>query len=454
MRATLGALFPVAPENASPEPAQRAFSVTLQVVAVCLGTVVLLARVAHIPAWDCMYAEDYGVYFVQALQHPWHVFVPYYGYLQLVPRLIGQAASLVPLKAAAAVFAVAGAAIAAGCALFTYHASAGFIESRALRSVLGAALVLLPIAPLEVVGNGVNSTWYVMAALFWAALWRPRTRSGMAVAAMVAFAATASTPMAIIYAPLLAVRMFALPRLREHAVTAGWLAGWVVQVPVILSSYADHTQRLRTFSPPAKVIVYYLHTVVLRALGWHLSWRLESVAGRNGATLIVGASLAVILGWAAITQGRQVRVFVVTAVATGFVYTVLAAFITRYVVFGAPLSGPVAFEPGSRYSVVPIFLLDAALIVAADAVLRRGGAAVGLATVRPRVIIAVAALGCVLAVGWVTDFRYLTQRTTNGHWRNVAVKWLNTCEHSRTGTITVPAWVTGKVTLSCTSLRR
>jgi len=87
-------------------------------------------------------------------------------------------------------------------------------------------------------------------------------------------------------------------------------------------------------------------------------------------------------------------------------------------------------------------------------VLRRGGAAVGLATVRPRVMVAAAALGCVLAVGWVTDFRYLTQRTTNGHWRNVAVKWLNTCEHSRTGTITVPAWVTGKVTLSCSSLRR
>ena len=450
----IGALFPVAPQSAPPKPAQRAFSVTLQVVAVCLGTVVLLARVAHIPAWDCMYAEDYGVYFVQALQHPWQVFVPYYGYLQLVPRLIGQAASLVPLKAAAAVFAVAGAAIAGGCALFIYHASAGFIESRALRAVLGAALVLLPIAPLEVVGNGVNSTWYIMAALFWAALWRPRTRSGMAVAAMVAFAATASTPMAIIYAPLLAARVFALPKLREHAVTAGWLAGWVVQVPVILYSYANHTQRLRTFSPPGKVIAYYLHTVVLRALGWHLSWRLESIAGRNGATLIVGASLAVILGWAAITQGRQVRVFVVTAVATGFVYTVLAAVITRLVVFTAPLSGPVAFEPGSRYSVVPVFLLDAALIVAADAVLRRGGAAVGLATVRPRVMVAVAALGCVLAVGWVTDFRYLTQRTTNGHWRNVAVKWLNTCEHSRTGTITVPAWVTGKVTLSCSSLRR
>ena len=46
----IGALFPVAPQSAPPKPAQRAFSVTLQVVAVCLGTVVLLARVAHIPA--------------------------------------------------------------------------------------------------------------------------------------------------------------------------------------------------------------------------------------------------------------------------------------------------------------------------------------------------------------------------------------------------------------------
>jgi hypothetical protein len=456
VRATLGELFPLAPQDAPSAPAGRGLSVALQAVAVCAGAVVLLSRVAGVPAWDCIYAEDYGIFLVQALRHPWHLLVPYNGYLQLVPRLIGQFVSLLPLTAAAAGFAVTGVLIASGCALFTYHASAGFIQSRVLRAVLGAALVLLPIAPLELVGNGVNTPWYIMAALFWAVLWRPRTRAGMAVAATVAFAATSSVPLAVVYAPLLIIRAVTLPRLREHAVTAGWLAGWMVQVPVILTTYANHTQRLGTPSPLGKAVAYYFHTVVLRALGWHLSWRLESVAGQTGATLIVGAFLVVVLGWAMITQGRKVRVFVVTAVLTGFVYTVFAATITNYVVHEAPLLDPVSFEPASRYSVMPIVLLDAAVIVAVDALIRRRGTAVGPAavTIRPQAIIAVGALVCVLTFGWVTDFSYLTQRTTDGHWTPVAVSMLNTCSHSRTGTISIPAWKSRHVTVSCARLRR
>ena len=143
MRATLGELFPLAPDTVPSEPAERAFSVVLQAVAVCAGAFALLSRVAGVPAWDCIYAEDYGVFLVQALHDPWHLLVPYNGYLQLVPRLIGQFVSLLPLRAAAGAFAVIGTLIAAGCALFTYHASAGFIQSRVLRAALGAALVLL-----------------------------------------------------------------------------------------------------------------------------------------------------------------------------------------------------------------------------------------------------------------------------------------------------------------------
>jgi hypothetical protein len=114
----------------------------------------------------------------------------------------------------------------------------------------------------------------------------------------------------------------------------------------------------------------------------------------------------------------------------------------------------VSFEPASRYSVVPIFLLDAAAIVAADAFICRRGTAGEPAAVRPRAVVAVAALGCVLAFGWVTDYRYVTQRTTDGHWRPVAVSWLAACEHSRTGKIAVRVWGGHMVTLACSGLRR
>lgn len=424
--------------------------------AVCAGAGVLLLRVAQVAAWNCVYAEDYGVYLVQALQHPWHVFLPYNGYYQLIPRLIGQGAAMVPLTGAGVVFAVAGAAIAAACALFIYHASAGHVRSRLLRAVLGATLVLLPVAPLEVADNGVNAPWYMMAALFWAVLWRPRSRAGMAVAALVAFATAASLPVAVVYAPLFVIRAIALPRLREHAVTAGWLAGLVVQIPAVVSSYANHTQRVGSLAPLGKELAYYLHTVVLRAVGWHLSWHLESVVGRSGATLVIGAFLALVLGLAAITLGRQVRAFVLLAVLTGFLYTVFAAAITSYIVRETPVLSSFSFEPGSRYSVVPIFLLDAAAIVAVDAFVRSGAVApVGLDTIRPKAVCAVAAVGLILALGWITDFRYVTQRTTNGPWRPIAEKMLTRCEQSRTGTITVPAWGSpSRATVSCSNLHR
>ncbi len=457
LRAALDPLFPVTPDDEPPyppPPGRRLLSVAIQVTAVCVAAGLLLLRVARIPAWNCAYAEDWGIFLIYAWQHPWHLFVPYNGYEQLVPRILGQFASMVPVQDVAAFYAVTGTVIAACCALFVYHASAGFIRFRLLRLTLAAALVLLPVAPLELVANGVNTAWYLMAAFFWAVLWRPRSKGGMAVAAILAFLTAASVPVVVAFLPLLAIRVVVLPRLREHAVTAGWLAGLAVQIPVIADSYVNHTQRLSgALAPPAQVFAYYLHTVVLRALGWHLSWRLEAIAGQNGATLIIGAFLLIVLGWASITMGRQVRLFAATAVLFGFVLMVASTAITSYLVKFPPVLSPVSFEGGSRYTVTPILALVAAMIIAVDAYLRRGAATqVSLNTLQPRAACAVAVLGLVLAVGWVTDFSYVTQRTTDGPWRPKAEAMLTRCEQSSTGTITVYAWYDRHAVVSCSRL--
>ena len=210
----------------------------------CIGTVVLLLRIPRIPAWDSLYAEDQGVYLFDALAHPWHLLVPYGGYEELVPRLVGQLISYLPLVDVAVPFALAAAGIAALCALFIYHALDGWIQSRWLRALVGAALILLPLAPIEPADSIVGSPWYVMTALFFGLLWRPKNWAGMTAAALVAFVAASSEILAVIYAPLVLLRVVALPRWREQAVTAGWLAGLLVQVPVVLESYAQHTQRV------------------------------------------------------------------------------------------------------------------------------------------------------------------------------------------------------------------
>jgi hypothetical protein len=448
IRAVLADLFP-APAGPVPRAGLARWAVPLvQVAAVALGALVMLARMGGRPAWGSVWAEDPGIYLPAALAHPWHLLQSYGGYLQLVPRLIGQIAALLPIRHASVAFAVGGALVASACGLFAYHASAGHVSSRWLRALLGLSVVLLPVAQLEIADNGVNSVWYLLVALFWAALWRPRTRAGAAAAAVVAFAAAASSPLAFLFAPLFAARAIVVPRrLREHAATAGWALGCLLQALVILTS---HLSRLRP-RDPVNAVLYYAHEVLLPALGWHLSWHLRDIAGLTGATVLAGGFIFVVLALAVVTQPGRCRAFVVTAVAAGLVFTA----VTSAFAWGGPGQRvTVTVEHGARYSTVPILLLDAALIVAADAYARRWWP-------RPRAVAAVAALVAVLAAGWATDFRYQVRRLAGpaSAWELTADAWLRYCQHRPAGTITVPFrdwWGTAQLTttFSCSSLRR
>jgi hypothetical protein len=406
----------------------------------------MLVRVAGtpVPAWDSIYGEDLGIFLVQALQHPWPLLVPYAGYLQLVPRLIAQFVFYLPLRDAAAAFAISGALVTTGCALFIFHASAGHVRSAVLRFVLALVVVLLPVAQLEIADSGVNSPWYLLFALFWAVLWRPGTRAGMVGAAAVGFLTAASTTMSVVFAPLLLARVIALPRLREHAVTAGWAAGCLLQVPYVVSNLGSAQSRAAHPASPGPVLAFYRHEVVLPALGWHLAWRLQAFAGRNGATLIIGAILAAFFGWALLTQRGQARVFVVACLITGFLSTAFGATLKPGVT-----TTPVAenFESGSRYTALPIFLIEAAAVVAV-------GSFICHRQHRLRTVAAVTALVGVLSVGWVTDFRYQGWRGGTINWPPTATAWLHACQRTPDGVIREPTGAPPRTAIPCASLRR
>jgi hypothetical protein len=465
-RAALGTLFPVAPD-APPAPGplrDRAVRVYIEVLALLVATAAMLFRVAHIPAWDLVYAEDNGVFLVGALAHPWHLLAPFGGYLEFVPRILGQIVSLLPLRDAAIVYALSGAFIAALCALFTYHASEGYIRSPWLRAMLGAALILLPLAPIEMVDSGVTSPWYLLPTAFWAVMWRPRTRGGMLAAALMAFAVGSSEIVAIIYLPLLVIRVIALPRWREHAVTIGFLLGLLLQVPAILSTYSQHGQRLSGHGSLLAAVKFYFHNTVLRSVGWHLSWWLQRPLGLNGATALVGAFLLAVLAWVLITGDRQVRVFAVLAIVIGFVQVIIVASVP-----GPPGAGWVAkqvatpdFQPGSRYDAVPEMLLYATVIIAVDTFIRRRTAVTPAPApspqrwwlgLRPWALVAVAALTCALAFSWVTDYRYyVPSRVSAGHWTTIEHRWLEACAKSTTGEISLSTWDAPDVTVPCSRI--
>src|SRR4029079_6759812 len=99
VRAALGVLFPEAPEprpvpesgpghaDAARSAGRRAVYVAIQVAALCAGAAVLLPRIAGIPSWDSVYAEDQGVFLFDALARPRHLIVPFCGYEALLPTL-------------------------------------------------------------------------------------------------------------------------------------------------------------------------------------------------------------------------------------------------------------------------------------------------------------------------------------------------------------------------------
>jgi hypothetical protein len=297
----------------------------------------------------------------------------------------------------------------------------------------------------------------------------------MLAAALVACYASSSEIVALVYAPLLLIRVLALPRVREHAVTVGWLLGLVLQVPVVMLSYTLHKQRLGALATPGQAVAFYCHNVILRALGWHLSVWLKSAAGYNGATAIVGALVALAIGWAVVAGDRQVRLFAVIALLTGFVQTTFDATISQYVVFQQPTP---TFMAAARYSTIPILLIAATGIVAVDSYIRRRGTVHEHSAVREigavrekrtaryaravwvvrshgaRSLVAACVLVCVLGFGWVTDFRYVSQRINAGRWLPYAQSLVTACTHDPADDVTLNAWGGHKFTVTCARIHR
>jgi hypothetical protein len=91
--------------------------------------------------------------------------------------------------------ALSGAVGLALVSCLVFHMARGLIASPALRALLVASMVLLPVAVVEMLDNLVNLPWWIFFAAFWALLWRPSGPGGRAVAALVCLLAAASEPL-------------------------------------------------------------------------------------------------------------------------------------------------------------------------------------------------------------------------------------------------------------------
>jgi hypothetical protein len=422
----LGTLFPAPPAPPTPprtRPARlAAAAVTAAAITAAAG--LLLLRQAGVPAWRTMWGEDIYVFLPQALAHPRASLLwPYAGYLQLVPRLIADGVALLPLSAAALAFAVTGALIAASCAVFAGHASAGHIRSRWLRAGLAAGVVLLPSAVIEVANTGVDAPWYLLFAAFWALLWRPRTMAGRLLAAGLCFAAASSQLLVIVLAPLVLARVLVLRRWPEHAATAGWLAGVTLQ----LAFYTPAPELARLGPLPAALRFYGQHVLLAAVAGRQLAGLLQD-ASAPGAVMLATVAVAAGAAWMVTRGGPRLALFAVTCLGLGLALTLVPAMVRGWVT--APVPAAAVWIPGSRYAVVPILLIYSAAFVAADALPARPGAG-------PRRWLAPTALLLVLAVPWATDFRGANLRSSYPPWPLTVSRLAAQCGHRPGGAIWV-----------------
>lgn len=117
------------------------------------------------------------------------------------------------------------------------------------------------------------------------------------------------------------------------------------------------------------------------------------------------------------------------------------------------------FEGGSRYATMPIIAMTAAAVVALDTYLFRqaraeGGDRIAVLRRSPQALAAVTGLACVLVLGWLPDYRLITQRHFWGYWQPKATRMLTDCEHSSSGDISLWEWGNSRVTVSCSRLHK
>jgi hypothetical protein len=137
-------------------------------------------------------------------------------------------------------------------------------------------------------------------------------------------------------------------------------------------------------------------------------------------------------------------VFVVASLITGFLFTAFGATLSWWVTtFRVTENG----EAGSRYTTLPIFLIDAAAIVAVGSLIRHRQHSL-------QTVAAVTALVGVLSAGWVTDFRYQGNRSNATNWPPTATAWLHACQANPDGVIRERTGPGIWTAIPCASLRR
>ncbi len=335
-----------------------------------------------------LFAEDGPVYLNGALTHGFlgSFTTTYAEYLVVIPRMIGEAATIPPLRYAPEVMNLSAVLLVAVSALVVWVASAGLIRSVYLRAVLVTLVLVPPAAGLETVVSATNVPWYTSFAVFWLLLWRAETTWGAALGALFVLASGLSSPVFFFFLPLAVLRAIAVRDVRDGLIVGAYAVALAIQLPVTLA--VNESDPLWT----TNILTTFLQRVVSgSAIGLELSseawvdWGWPFLI----AISVVVAAVLVALAIRATTG----RLFALIAVATAVVMFLASGYqrsLGDVMVWPLDTSNTL----GGRYAMIPALLLASAALVLVDSRSRSGRG-------RPWAAVATAA---VLLLAIVTSF--------------------------------------------------
>jgi hypothetical protein len=349
-----------------PGPFPRLGPVEIAIVVVSVLAIAIIAHLARLglsTSLNSFWAEDAAVFFAGA-QVGESIFAPYTNYLVLLPRLIGEVTTWVPLEDAPAATSILAATAAALSGLAVWVASAGHIRSPYLRGVLAAATVLAPVSGLESMDSGSYASWYMLFATFWLLLWRPRTDRGALLGSLFILVTALSNASIWFLIPIAALRLVAIRDRRDAMLVSAFAIGSAIQVPVALThgQMAEPTWSADIWSAYVQRIVngaalgLRLGGIAWRDLGWPFLGPLLGLIG-------IGLALGI---WRAAPRARALAIAAVATSIVMFLTTCYQRDVGSAMVWqSGEYSGAV-----SRYAIVPALLLLSAALTLIDSSLR------------------------------------------------------------------------------------
>lgn len=347
-------------------------------------------------AWNLFWAEDGKEFLEDAYRGSFleNLFHPYAGYMHLVPRLIAEPVSaFVPADWAAVAFTVSASAVWAAVAVLVFDFARGHVRSLAIRIVLWVMVIAIPVGGLEVVGNIANSHWFLMAAAFWALAARDRGAWQVTAASLTVGVAALSDPLTAMLAPLVLLRVLLLRTWRANVVSIVFAATVLLQVFVVLGTDRE-TSEMHP-SPGAMFRSFVMRVVVGGFLGRTNTDHLRNVIGNDGLYGVGIGILVVLVVIALLCLRRSAMPLIAlvfgiafTVVTTWLTWSALARHAPEFVIIG-----------GSRYSVTPILVMYAVVVIGADLLARRFAGRARVAVVSTLVVL----LG-LLVVSWGADY--------------------------------------------------